>query len=242
MPDENNPIENQSEEIKPEENKTDDYSQLKGALDKERQQKRSLEAQLKKFQGIDPEKYQSFIELEKTREQEEQERTRKELEAKAKYEEAIALLEKQSSTQQQALQARVLELEKQIAEKEQAIANKNISVEFQRAFLEAGGIPNSVKFLQRELESYLKYDEKGDRVQILDPATGVEVSDKKGGAIALKEWIEGYKANYPNLFKAENNANGSGANPSRNGGIINNKVDYSRLSSVEKMRMGRNGQ
>lgn len=216
----------------------DDYSGLREALKKERDLKRSLEAQLKKFQGVDPEKYQSYLEAESKREQEEQERSRRALEEKAEYDKALAALKEDHTKQQQTLSQRVLELEKLLAEKEKAIASKNIATEFQKAFLEAGGIPSSTKLLLGELKSHLVYDEKGDKISIIDPATGVEVTDKKGGAIALKEWIEGYKATHANLFKAENNANGSGANPSRNG-TINNKIDFSKLSSIEKMRIGR---
>lgn len=218
--------------------KDDDTEGIRGALKKERERARSLEAQLKKFQGIDPEKYATYEQAISHQEQERQERERKELEAKGNYEKAIATEREKHAQQQQTLSARVSELEKQLQEKDRAIANKNISVAFQNAFIEAGGIPGSVKFLQREIESYLRYDEKEDRVMIVDPKTDVEVSDKKGNAIGLKEWIEGFKQVHANLFKAENNANGSGA-PSRNGAIINNKIDTSKMSSIEKMRIGR---
>lgn len=222
----------------------DDTTVLKLTLEKERQARRELERERKKYDGIDPEKYQKLLELERQAQEAEEARVRQELESKQKYEEILKLEKDKYAQEKTTYQQKIAELENRLAERDNAFANKEVSRAFTTAMASAGGYVEDAELLlaSPKVRPYIKYDRLTDDVYPADPTTGDPITDGKGKKLSLAEWVETeLKPKFERSFKPQNTNYGGGTPPTRANGRAQSggPIDITKVSPAELMERAR---
>lgn len=195
----------------------------KQALERERAARREAEKQAKalaaKFAGIDPEEYQSLVQLKQQQAEAEKARQLKDLEDQKKYEEAIAAKESQFQSETEKLRKQVEELQARISTKDQAIAVREVQRAFTVALTadEIGGFADDASILLAapEIGGWLKYDDQLDEVIVVDPKSGDRPTNDKGNYLSIKEWILSWKQQRLRFFKPKTQHSGAGVAPAK---------------------------
>lgn len=195
----------------------------KKALEAERKRAKELEQQLKQFKGIDPNRYQELLAIEEQRKKEQQELEIKNLEEKKKFDEIIALKEKQF---QEAIAKEQAEKERIKLEKEQSEQNYR-QKEMESVFLNKLGA--------KCIGSELLLERFGKRLITEDG----EIKIQSGNTtIPLNEFIESQiKTDYSYCFESAI-ANGTGLTP----GSGSSKPMTNGMSAEEFLKLSANQQ
>jgi multidrug efflux pump subunit AcrA (membrane-fusion protein) len=207
-----------------------DLENLRKALEAERKQNRQAQAQLKAFEGIDPDGAKRALEIAaKQQEWEEAQAKLKadtEAEIKSRYEPTIA--------QQQ----------QQLAEAQQALADYKRDTQLERAFLEQGGFADGFEYARIDLQQRVRLKDNGS-LEVLNAKGEPDWVADKGSSRpkTLGELIAELKATnnrFARQFKASDRA-GFGINGNGMGTASGEFADLPAWERVNRMRRAQSG-
>lgn len=189
-------------------------------------EKKTLEEQISKYKGIDPETYQELLEIKKRLEADEEGKLIKE----GKIDEVV-------KRRVQAYQANIDNQVKELNKERERLANENaayksrlselvIDTEVQKTISKLGAVrPGAMTDILNRARSIFKIDENGQMVPY-DQNGGIRYGKNGSDPLSLDEWAQGLLQEAPYLFE-----------PGSGGGASGGKKDTQKSGS--KIRVNR---
>ena len=218
------------------------------ALKEERKQRKLLQKRIKEFEEklnqVDMEEYQQLKQLKEEQEQEKEKQRVAELERKKEYDTLLKEKEAKHSGEKSELAKQISQLKAELDAQTQKEVTYRLNSQFERAFIQCNGIPAACEDILNKsyVQARLKYDEKSDRLLVINPETGITETNAKGEDINIIEWIElDLKSKFDYLFKPKPiSGSGMTSNTSPNGVNTNNTEDLWKLSPIEMAKQASN--
>ncbi len=222
----------------------EDVQRLQAALRREREQRRSLEKEMKAAQsrlgGVDLEEYEQLKQAQAEAAAKEEQLRREQLEKKQQYDELIKLEKQKAEEKIAEYQRQQRELQDRLSSMQKETRESAIRQEFIQAWNdpEVSGNPRlqQAAFTQLYNEGRLNYNSETRQVEVVNPITGDAELDALGSPISVREFLNGkLKQEIPDFFLARQKG-GTGATPTQ-GSIGGSRTGT--ISFEERLKLGK---